>query len=91
MRRIVERIESATQWGIVEEQRQRCGDDGQPLFDAGTGLPKTERLTVLWLREVTPAGMRQTEIPFDDAGREQIVRSLTGGIIVAPANGSPTV
>lgn len=56
--------------------------DGQPLHDAGTGLPKTQEVTVLTLVLPMPDGQRVVHIPFEAAPKAELIQKLTGGIVV---------
>lgn len=73
-------------WAVRQEQEQAVGQDGQPLFD-GSGLPKMVDLTTLVFVSNEPGAAFVLEVPFTDDKRADLVKALTGGIIVPTANG----
>ena len=71
----------SVQRGEEQEVDQR---DGQPLFN-GDGSPRMVASTRLIF--VCPATGHVVIVPLPEAAREELVRQLTGGIVVAGANG----
>lgn len=84
-RRVVERWVGCA-WAVRSEREQEAGTDGQPLFDEH-GLPKMVDLTTLVFVSNEPGAQVIVEVPFTQDKRGDLVKALTGGIIVPTANG----
>ena len=63
-------------------QRPTTDDHGRVVHNAD-GTPKTIDETQVVLHD--PATYTTVVVPLDDNGRQELVRLLTGGVIVAPA------
>lgn len=63
------------------------GDDQGRLIHDEHGLPKTVEHTTLVIFLPLPDGQRVIRIPFAPEARQELVRKLTGGIVIA--NGHP--
>lgn len=68
----------------VRDEPQVAMKDGQPVFDQGSAEPKLEVVTKLILAH--PSGEHTVVIPLNETGKAELIRQLTGGIVVA--NGS---
>lgn len=78
-------------FAVRKESQQQVAPDGQPLF-GDSGLPKMVDVWILDLIEQrSPSEVEIIHVPFDEAAKERLVQALTGGLIVAPANGMPAV
>lgn len=76
---------------VRKEARQQAGADGQPLFGQ-SGLPKMVDVWILDLIEQrSPSEVEIIHVPFDEAAKDRLIQQLTGGIVVAPANGVPAI
>lgn len=73
---------------VRKEHQQQVGQDGQPLF-GDSGLPKMTDVWTLDLIEQRGDSLEIIHVPFDEAAKDKLVASLTGGIEVVPANGLP--
>jgi hypothetical protein len=78
-------------FAVRKEQQQQAGPDGQPLFGQ-SGLPKMVDVWILDLIEQkSPSEVEIIHVPFDADAKDRLVQQLTGGIVVAPANGVPAI
>lgn len=76
---------------VRKEAQQEVGTDGQPLFGQ-SGLPKMVDVWLLDLIEQrSPSDVEIIHVVFDEGGKERLVQALTGGIVLAPANGMPAI
>lgn len=85
MPRVIEERWIGVGYDIVTEHLQVAGADGQPLFD-GKGLPKTMPHTTLVFIHNEPGVQVVVRIPFTEEAKQELVKKLTGGILI-PANG----
>lgn len=81
MPRLVEERWVGIGFDVVEEQGPVV-ENGQPMFD-GLGQPKMQQLTTLVLVVALPDGQRIVRIPFEQATKNELVRKLTCGIVIA--------
>ncbi len=69
---------------VVTKERAVALKDGRPLFERGSPSPKMVEQTLIVFAD--PQSATQIVVPLDEDGRQELVRMLTGGIVV-PANG----
>ena len=69
----------------VREEPRVVMENGQPVFAQGAAEPKLEVITKLLL--ANPDGSHVVVVPLNDAGKQELLRQLTGGVVVA--NGHP--
>ncbi len=86
MPRIIEERWMGIGFDVVTENLQKTDPkDGQPLFD-GHGLPQLEEFTTLVLILPSPDTQRVIKIPFSPESKQELLRKLTGGIVVPNGN-----
>lgn len=69
---------------VREEPQVVTGDDGRPIFDQGSATPKLEVLTKLMLQ--SQDGTHVVIVPLSGGAKDELLRQLTGGIVVANGN-----
>ena len=69
----------------IEQTPKTHPANGQPLYDEN-GLPLTEEVTTLVLIVPLPDGQRIIRIPFSPESKQELLRKLTGGIVVPNGN-----
>lgn len=88
MGRLVEERWLSVSYDVIVEQLPIGDEQGRPLVDE-TGQPKTLEHTTLVFIHQLPDGQRIVRVPFTPEAKTELVRKLTGGIVVA--NGRPPV
>lgn len=71
-------------FGVRVVQVPQSDERGNAIYN-GSGEPKTETNWILDLEEVTPHQRHIVHVPLNQAGRDALIASLTGGIAVAKA------
>lgn len=88
MPRLIEERWVGIGYNVETEHLPQTDEHGNVLHDA-RGLPKTLEHTTLILILNEPAGQRIVRIPFQEEARQDLIRKLTGGIIVPPNGNGP--
>lgn len=66
-------------------QVPKIAEDGQPIFERGSGAPVMEELTeIAFLDE---ASGHTVVVPFSAEGRNHLIEQLTGGILLVDGVG----
>ena len=86
MPRLIEERWVGIGFDVVVEQLPVADDRGNVIHDA-LGVPKTQESSTLVLILQEPGVQRVVRIPFMAESKAELLRKLTGGVIV-PANGS---
>lgn len=87
MPRIIEERWMGIGYDVIAEHLPVTDEQGRVIHDAH-GLPKTLEHTTLVLILNDPGAQRVVRIPFQDEARQELIRKLTGGIIVPKGNGA---
>lgn len=78
-------------FGVRKVSEQQADERGNPLF-GDSGLPKTADVWYLDLvDEVAPGHLDVIHVPLDANAKDALVKALTGGVEIVPANGMPAV
>lgn len=80
-------IELGYNLGFRKTAEPQADERGNIIHD-GHGHPKT--VDVWTLQLIDQAGGRELLISFTNEVKDELVKQLTGGIVVIPANGNPT-
>lgn len=86
MPRLIEERWVGIGFDVITEHLPQQDERGNIIHDA-TGLPKTVEHTTLVLILNEPGGQRVVRIPFQEESRQELIRKLTGGVIVPNGNG----
>lgn len=86
-RLVMERWEGAVM-AIGREKGTRANPDGTPQTDPVTGEQFEVELWVLQFTMDFPGERRVISVPIEDAARQELIKQLTGGVILTP-NGMP--
>lgn len=90
MARLIEERWHAVAFDVAFERLPAAGPDGMPIHDAH-GLPKTvDAATLVFQHPPGPDGtVLIVRIPFVEEAKQELLRKLTGGVIVPAVNGGP--
>jgi hypothetical protein len=84
MPRQTQDVLSGYQFNVLRVEVPVAGEDGLPIHD-GMGVVKVQEETRIVF--VCPATQHVVIVPLPEAAREELIRQLTGGIVVAGMNG----
>jgi len=86
MTRLVQETWVGVGFDVVSESVPVTDERGNVVHDAH-GLPKMQQQTTLVFVMPRPDGQTVVRVPFNEDGRLELLRKLTGGIVVANGNG----
>jgi hypothetical protein len=86
MARMIEERWVGIGFDVVTEHLPVADDQGRPVHDQ-FGLPKLTETPTLVLIVPLADGQRVVRIPFAGDAKQELVRKLTGGIVVPASNG----
>lgn len=89
MPRVVEETWVGVAFEVVQEQLPRGDGNGGVQLDEQL-QPVMQDMTTLVFSNVTPDGRHTIKVPFDPNSKTELIRKLTGGIVV-PTNGNHPV
>ena len=72
-------------FSVRQTQAQVTDDKGQPIYNGGDGGPRMQDVWVLDLVDANPFQIRTIHVPLSKEAKDELVRQLTGGIVIAGA------